>query len=110
MQSGRPPEHDGSIIWAIARLSALAGLIVAAVFVPAAAFTAVTANNVSKAVVDLPLSLKDTPAAQTTRLLASDGEPARVVLRGEPAGHPARQDQRRTCRTRILAIEDSRFY
>lgn len=73
VQSGPPPEHDGSIVWGIARLSALAGLIVAAIFVPAAAFTAVTANNVSDAVVDLPLELKDIPAAQTTRLLASDG-------------------------------------
>ena len=109
VQSGRPPEHDGSIIWAIARLSALAGLIVAAVFVPAAAFTAVTANNVSKAVVDLPLSLKDTPAAQTTRLLASDGSLLALFYEENRQDIPLGKISG-DMKDALLAIEDSRFY
>ena len=109
VQSGRPPEHDGSIIWAIARLSALAGLIVAAVFVPAAAFTAVTANNVSKAVVDLPLSLKDIPAAQTTRLLASDGSLLALFYEENRQDIPLGKISG-DMKDALLAIEDSRFY
>lgn len=109
VQSGPPPEHDGSIVWAIARLSALAGLIVAAVFVPAAAFTAVTANDVSKAVVDLPLELEDAPAAQTTRLLASDGSLLAYFYEENrqdvPLGKISSEMQ-----DALLSIEDTRFY
>ncbi len=109
VQSGRPPEHDGSIIWAIARLSALAGLVVAAVFVPAAAFTAVTANNVSKAVVDLPLKLKDVPAAQTTRLLASDGSLLAYFYEENRQDIPLDKISD-DMQDALLSIEDNRFY
>ena len=109
VQSGPPPEHDGSIVWAIARLSALAGLVVAAILVPAAAFTAVTANNLSHAVVDLPLELKDIPAAQTTRLLASDGSLLAYFYQENrqdvPLGKISSDMQ-----DALLAIEDNRFY
>ena len=109
VQSGRPPEHDGSIIWAIARLSALAGLIVAAIFVPAAAFTAVTANNVSDAVVDLPLELEDIPAAQTTRLLASDGSLLAYFYEENRQDVPLDKISIEM-KDALLSIEDSRFY
>ena len=109
VQSGPPPEHDGSIIWAIARLSALAGLVVAAVFVPAAAFTAVTANNVSKAVVDLPLKLKDVPAAQTTRLLASDGSLLAYFYEENRQDIPLDKISD-DMQDALLSIEDNRFY
>ena len=109
VQSGPPPEHDGSIIWAIARLSALAGLIVAAIFVPAAAFTAVTANNVSDAVVDLPLTLKDVPAAQTTRLLASDGSLLAYFYEENRQDVPLGKISD-DMKDALLSIEDSRFY
>jgi membrane peptidoglycan carboxypeptidase len=109
VQSGRPPEHDGSIIWAIARLSALAGLIVAAIFVPAAAFTAVTANNVSDAVVDLPLELKDIPAAQTTRLLASDGSLLAYFYEENRQDVPLDKISD-DMKDALLSIEDTRFY
>jgi membrane peptidoglycan carboxypeptidase len=109
VQSGSPPEHDGSIIWAIARLSALAGLIVAAIFVPAAAFTAVTANNVSDAVVDLPLELKDVPAAQTTRLLASDGSLLAYFYEENRQDVPLGKISE-DMKDALLSIEDSRFY
>jgi membrane peptidoglycan carboxypeptidase len=109
VQSGPPPEHDGSIIWAIARLSALAGLIIAAVLVPAAAFTAVTANNVSHAVVDLPLKLEDIPAAQTTRLLASDGSLLAYFYEENRQDIPLNKISG-TMTDALLSIEDSRFY
>src|SRR5687767_3335009 len=109
VQSGPPPEHDGSILWAIARLSALAGLIIAAVFVPAAAFTAVTANNVSKAVVDLPLALEDIPAAQTTRLLASNGKLLAYFYEENRQDIPLDKIND-TMKDALLSIEDSRFY
>ena len=109
VQSGPPPEHDGSIIWAIARLSALAGLIVAAVFVPAAAFTAVTANSVSKAVVDLPLTLEDIPAAQTTRLLASNGDLLALFYEENRQDVPLGKISE-DMKDALLSIEDTRFY
>lgn len=109
VQSGPPPEHDGSIVWGIARLSALAGLIVAAIFVPAAAFTAVTANNVSDAVVDLPLELKDIPAAQTTRLLASDGSLLAYFYEENRQDVPLKKISD-DMKDALLSIEDSRFY
>ncbi len=109
VQSGPPPEHDGSVVWAIARLSALAGLIVAAVFVPAAAFTAVTGNNVSKAIVDLPLELKDVPAAQTSTLLASDGSRLAYFYQENREDVPLDKisDEMQDA---LLSIEDNRFY
>ncbi|MGI9084045.1 MAG: transglycosylase domain-containing protein [Aeromicrobium sp.] len=109
VQSGPPPEHDGSILWAMARLSALAGLVVAAVFVPAAAFTAVTANNVSEAVVELPLELKDAPAAQTTRLLASDGSLLAYFYDENRQDIPLKKISG-DMQDALLSIEDSRFY
>ena len=109
VQSGPPPEHDGSILWAIARLSALAGLIIAAVFVPAAAFTAVTANNVSKAVVDLPLTLKDIPAAQTTRMLASNGKLLAYFYEENRQDIPLDKIND-DMKDALLSIEDGRFY
>jgi membrane peptidoglycan carboxypeptidase len=109
VQSGPPPEHDGSIIWAIIRLSALAGLVVAAILVPAAAFTAVTSNNVSHAIVDLPLTLKDIPAAQTTRLLASDGSLLARFYQENREDIPLEKISP-NMQNALLSIEDSRFY
>ena len=109
VQSTRPPEHDGSIVWAIARLSALAGLIIAAVFVPVTAFTAVTANNVSEAVVDLPLRLEDAPAAQTTRLLASDGSLLAYFYEENRQDIPLDKISD-DMKDALLSIEDSRFF
>ena len=109
VQSGPPPDHDGSILWAIARLSALAGLIIAAVLVPAAAFTAVTANNVSQAVVDLPLNLEDIPAAQTTRLLASNGKLLAYFYEENRQDIPLDKINE-DMKDALLSIEDSRFY
>ncbi|MGH3458241.1 transglycosylase domain-containing protein [Aeromicrobium sp.] len=109
VQSGPPPEHDGSILWAMARLSALAGVILAAVFVPAAAFTAVTVNNVSDAVVDLPLGLEDAPAAQTTRLLASDGSLLAYFYEENRQDIPLKKISG-NMQDALLSIEDTRFY
>jgi membrane peptidoglycan carboxypeptidase len=109
VQSTRPPEHDGSIIWAITRLSALAGLIIAAVLVPAAAFTAVTGNNLSHAVVDLPLQLEDVPAAQTTRLLASDGSLLAYFYQENRQDVPLDKISK-NMQDALLSIEDNRFY
>src|SRR5699024_9243051 len=60
----------GSLAW----LSVLAGVIVAAIFIPGTAFVASTSNKVSKDIVDLPLALQDLPNPQTTRVLASNGK------------------------------------
>ncbi len=109
VQSGPPPEHDGSIIWAMARLSALAGLVLAAAIAPAAAFTAVTVNNLSDDVVSLPLTLEDAPAAQTTRLLASDGSLLAYFYQENRQDIPLKKISGEM-KDALLSIEDSRFY
>jgi membrane peptidoglycan carboxypeptidase len=107
----REKHHDGplSIVGTMAVLSAVAGVLVAALFIPGTALLASTANNVSNDVVDLPLELNDQPSAQTTRLLSSNGnliayfyeENRQDIPLSKIA--PVMQDA-------ILSIEDSRFY
>ena len=72
-QSEAAPGATGGAIGSIARLSVLAGALVAFLLIPTTAIVAVTANHVSNGIVALPLQLADEPNAQTTRLLASDG-------------------------------------
>ncbi|MBC7633705.1 transglycosylase domain-containing protein [Aeromicrobium sp.] len=108
-QSEKPVVGSASIIWSMARLSAVAGLIVAAILVPVAAVTAVTANDVSNEIVNLPLTLPDQANAQTTRLLSSNGdllayfydENRQDIPLSKIA--PVMQDA-------LLSIEDARFY
>ena len=61
-------------IGVLAGLSAFTGLLIALMLIPATALVAVTFNDVTNDVVDLPLTLEDQENAQTTRLLASDGK------------------------------------
>src|SRR4051794_17416401 len=69
-------KHDGalSIVGSMALLSAVAGVLIAAILVPSTALFASTTNDLSNDIVALPLQLDDQPSAQTTRLLADDGK------------------------------------
>lgn len=95
----------GSIAW----LSVLAGVIVAAIFVPGTAFLASTSNKVSKDVVDLPLALQDLPNPQTTRLIASNGKRVAYFYQENRQDVPLAKIAP-IMQTAIISIEDYRFY
>ena len=104
-------EHTSkkSIVGAMARLSAIAGVMVAALLIPATTFVAVTANNLSKQALDLPLELRQTPNPQTTRLLASNGDLLAYFYNENRQDVPLK-DISTNMQNAILSIEDNRFY
>ena len=109
VQSEQDHAGKGSIIGAMARLSALAGVMVAALLIPATTFVAVTGSNVSQEFVDLPLALRQTPNPQTTRLLASNGDLLAYFYKENRQDVPL-DDIAPNMQTALLSIEDNRFY
>ena len=107
----REKHHDGplSIIGTMALLSAVAGILVAAIFIPGTALFASTANNLSNDIVDLPLRLDDQPSAQTTRLLASNGDLIAYFYEENRQDIPLAKISP-LMQDAILSIEDARFY
>lgn len=95
----------GSIAW----LSALAGMIVAAIFIPGTAFMASTTSKVSKDIIDLPLALQDLPNPQTTRVLASNGKRIAYFYQENRQDVPLDKIAP-IMREAIISIEDYRFY
>ena len=95
----------GSIAW----LSVLAGVIVAAIFIPGTAFLASTSSKASKDIVDLPLALQDLPNPQTTRLLASNGQRVAYFYQENRQDVPLEKIAP-VMREAIISIEDYRFY
>ncbi len=93
----------------MALLSAVAGILLAAIFIPGTALFASTANNVSNDIVDLPLQLDDQPSAQTTRLLASNGDLIAYFYEENRQDIPLAKISP-LMQDAILSIEDARFY
>ncbi|MDX6278485.1 MAG: hypothetical protein QOJ72_2613 [Nocardioidaceae bacterium] len=108
-QSENSPRSKGGVIGSMARLSALAGVLVAFILIPTTAIVAVTANHVSNGVVDLPLQLVDEPNPQTTRLLASDGSLLAYFYKENRQDVPLKKIAP-VMQDALLSIEDSRFY
>jgi membrane peptidoglycan carboxypeptidase len=108
-QSENSPRSPGGAIGSMARLSVLAGALVAFLLIPTTAIVAVTANHVSNGIVDLPLQLADQPNAQTTRLLASDGSLLAYFYKENRQDVPL-NDIAPEMQDALLSIEDSRFY
>ncbi|MEO6470319.1 MAG: transglycosylase domain-containing protein [Aeromicrobium sp.] len=106
-------EHEhaskASIIGSMARLSSLAGVMVAALLIPATTFVAVTANNLSQEAISLPLELRQTPNPQTTRLLASNGDLLAYFYKENRQDVPLSQIST-NMQNALLSIEDNRFY
>ena len=107
----KEPRTSGraSLVGTMIVLAAAAGVLVAAIVIPGTAFFAATANNLTRDVVELPLTLEDTPNPQTTRLLASDGSLLAYFYEENREDVPldAISD---TMKTAIISIEDNRFY
>ncbi len=107
----REKHHDGplSIVGTMALLSAVAGILLAAIFIPGTALFASTANDVSNDIVDLPLQLDDQASAQTTRLLASNGDLIAYFYEENRQDIPLAKISP-LMQEAILSIEDARFY
>ena len=103
------PVSRTAVLGGLLRWSALAGLIVAAMLVPAAAFAGITMSRLTQAINELPASLADNPAAQTTRVLSSDQQMMAYFYRENRQDVPLDQISP-TMQQAILAIEDNRFY
>ncbi|MCW2789638.1 MAG: glycosyl transferase [Aeromicrobium sp.] len=108
-QSETRSNSKSVLVAAMARLAGLAGLLVALVLIPTTALVAVTVSNATDDVLNLPLELEDQPSAQTTRLLASNGELIAYFYNENRQDvpldkiAPIMQDA-------LLSIEDARFY
>ncbi|MBM9464162.1 penicillin-binding protein [Aeromicrobium sp. YIM 150415] len=98
-----------SALFSIARLSALAGLIVAAVAVPAATAATMTTREVTKDVMELPLTLEDVPNPQTTELFASNGDRLAYFYEENRQDIPL-DEIAPVMQDAIISIEDYRFY
>lgn len=103
------PVNKSAILGSIVRYSILAGLIVAAMILPAAAFAGLTAQGVSHAVANLPAQLGDSATAQTTKMLSSDGKQLAYFYQENRQDVPLAKISS-TMQKAILAIEDVRFY
>ncbi len=103
------PTRRAEALVGLVRWSVLAGLLVAAMLVPAAAFAGVTMSRLTQAIIDLPADLADDPAAQTTRVLSSNGKKMAYFYRENRQDVPLAQISS-TMQQAILAIEDNRFY
>jgi membrane peptidoglycan carboxypeptidase len=109
VESVEVPTDRGLIIGGIVRWSVLAGLLLAGMAVPVTAFSALTVNRLSQAIIDLPAELADDPAAQTTQMLAADGKKLAYFYRENRQSVPLSAISP-TMQEAILAIEDNRFY
>jgi len=103
------PTSRMKLLFGLIRWSVVAGLILAAMLVPAAAFAGVTLSRLTQAIVDLPADLADNPAAQTTHVLASNNKRLAYFYRENRQDVPLSKISP-TMQQAILAIEDNRFY
>jgi membrane peptidoglycan carboxypeptidase len=103
------PTDRSAILGGIVRYSILAGLIVAAMIIPGAAYAGLTVRSLSNALTELPTQLDDGPTAQTTRMLSSDGKQLAFFYQENRQDVPLTKINRNMQKA-ILAIEDNRFY
>ena len=98
-----------TVLFGLFRWSVVAGLILAAMLIPATAFAGVTLNRLTQAIIDLPADLADDPAAQTTHVLSADGKRMAYFYRENRQDVPLAKISP-TMQAAILSIEDNRFY
>ncbi|NRQ49299.1 transglycosylase domain-containing protein [Aeromicrobium stalagmiti] len=108
-QSESKPRGRSGRIGTMAGLSAFAGLLIALMLIPATAMVAVTFNDVTNDVVDMPLALEDQPNAQTTRLLASNGDLIAYFYKENRQDVPL-DEIAPVMQDALISIEDNRFY
>lgn len=112
MSSALQPQEKRSkrsVAGAMARLSVLAGILVAALLIPATTFVAITGNDVAQRALELPLALEENPNPQTTKVVDTDGKLIAYFYEQNRSDVPLDQIND-NMKNAILAIEDVRFY
>ncbi len=113
MATGKNPLFDtattlGKILLFLG-VSAICGVLVAGLLVPAAAVTGSSASGSIKFFDTLPAELKVDPPSQSTKILAADGSViANLYL--ENRTRVSLDDMSPHIKNAVIAIEDSRFY
>lgn len=103
------PEGRAGFVATIVRLSVVAGVLVAAMIVPAAAIVAVSTSRATTEILNMPLEVEDRATPQTSRLLAADGSLI-AYFYDENREDVALNNIAPVMQQAILAIEDDRFY
>ncbi|WP_077488998.1 transglycosylase domain-containing protein [Sinomonas mesophila] len=113
MASGKNPVFDTATtlgkILAFLGVSAICGVLVAGLMVPAAAVTGSAANGSVQFFESLPGELTVDSPGQVTRVLAADGSEI-ATLFAENRTHVPLDAMSQNMKDAIIAIEDSRFY
>ncbi|MCH6469028.1 transglycosylase domain-containing protein [Sinomonas terrae] len=113
MASGNNPLFDTATtlgkILAFLGVSAICGVLVAGLMVPAAAVTGSAANGSVQFFNSLPSELTVTPPGQVTKILASDGSQIATLFSENRTQVPLDQ-MSPNIKNAIVAIEDYRFY
>ncbi|WP_138444459.1 transglycosylase domain-containing protein [Sinomonas susongensis] len=113
MASGKNPLFDTATtlgkILAFLGVSAICGVLVAGLMVPAAAVTGSAANGSVQFFNSLPSELTVTPPGQVTKILASDGSQIGTLFSENRTQVPLDQ-MSPNIKNAIVAIEDYRFY
>lgn len=94
-----------SMVW----LSALSGVLVAAMLIPASAFVITTSRSFTRDIVELPLVVQDIPNPQTTRVLASNGKRIAYFYQENRQDIPLK-DISPAMQDALVSIEDNRFF
>lgn len=108
-QTDVPRSSRLAALVSMAWLSALAGVLIAAMIIPTSAFVITTGRSVSKDIVDLPLEIRDMPNPQTSRIFASNGERIAYFYQENRQDIPLK-DIAPEMQTALVSIEDYRFY
>ncbi|MGO4859561.1 transglycosylase domain-containing protein [Arthrobacter sp. 2MCAF14] len=111
--SGRNPLLDTGTtlgrILVFLGVSAVCGMLVAGLMVPAAAVAGITANGSVQFFNGMPSELTVAPAGQVTRVLAADGSQIATLFNENRTQVPLEQ-MSPNIKNAIVAIEDYRFY
>jgi len=108
-RSGSTSRSTAGALGQMVKLSTVAGVGVAAIAIPPAAFIGYTANDVSHDALALPLELEDLPNPQTTVVLASNGERLAYFYQENRQDIPLDKIAP-VMQKALLAVEDARFY
>lgn len=109
--TGRDDEGMGTAraIGSMALLSLFAGVLVAGLAIPVAAFVGVTSNSVARGFDELPLELRETPIPQRSKVLAADGSLITYFYSQNRQDVPLEKISP-VMQQAVVSIEDARFF
>ncbi|MBW9210218.1 penicillin-binding protein [Mumia sp. zg.B21] len=93
----------------MALLSLFAGVLVAGLAIPVAAFVGVTSNSMARGFEELPLELRETPIPQRSKVLAADGSLLTYFYSQNRQDIPLSKIAP-VMQQAVVSIEDARFF